>query len=65
MVGFGIPVERIAHSIIWHMSQLLGQTYWRIHQIAEADDGDMNVPIDKLGTALDKIDSTLNSLSRH
>ena len=65
MVGFGIPMERIAHSIIWHMSKLLGQTYWRIHQIAETDDGDMNVPIDKLATALDKIDSTLNSLSRH
>ena len=65
MLEIGIPVERIAHSIVWHMSQLLGQTYWRIHQIAETDDGDMKVPIDKLGTALDKIDSTLNSLSRH
>lgn len=64
MIEFGIPIERIAHTIIWHMSQLLGQTYWRIHQTADTFDGDINVPIDKLELVLNAADQKLARLSK-
>ena len=63
MVEYGIPVGSIAHTIVWHMSQLLGQTYWRIHQTADSFDGDINVPIDKLQALLNLIDENIKCLS--
>ncbi len=57
------PVPHVAHSIFWLMSNLIGQTYWRLHEPARDDWGDVNVDLPKLIKTLDVIDNmdVLNS----
>ena len=61
MTDFATPKGHIAHAIVWHMAQLLGQTYWRIFQTTDTPDGDIFVSMEKLRTVLDRIDLRLNS----
>ena len=57
----GFPVPYIAHSIAWVMSQMLGQTFWRIHEPSvEGEWGDVVVRLSKLEKVLDKIDRIQN-----
>ncbi len=61
MAGPGEPIGNIAHTIIWHMAQLLDQKFWRIHQKSESFFGDIDVDLIRLKKVLDKIDALLES----
>ena len=57
----GSPVPFIAHTIVWIMSQMLGQTFWRIHEPSlEGEWGDVVMQLPKLEKTLDKIDRIQN-----
>ena len=52
----GHVTRRLAHTIIWKMASMIGQTYWRI--AVPPTDGFDNVilPVERLSQALDKAD---------
>ncbi len=56
------PVRHIAHSIFWLMSSIIGQTYWRLHEPARDEWGDVYVNVPKLIKTLEVIDN-LNDLN--
>ncbi len=56
----GSPVPGIAHAIVWVMSQLLGQTFWRLHEHSHEDWGDVHIDLQRLDAVLNKIDRIQN-----
>ncbi len=52
----GSPPVGLAHAIFWVMSQLLGQTYWRLNESPDNDFGDVFIPLDRLERVLNRVD---------
>ncbi len=48
--------EILAHNIVWKMSSMLQQSYWRLSELPVNDRGNVNINIKKLGKVLDRVD---------
>ncbi len=57
-VSGSVVPDSLAHTIIWKMSSMLRQTYWRLSETPLNKLGDVNIDISKLTKVLNVIDKT-------
>ena len=66
MIKYGETIKPLDYNIIWMMSHMIEQTYWRVHEKTGSQSGDIVINVDNLKLVLDKVDRAIkhNSIGK-